>query len=351
MTRILKTSLYLLIIYPFVFIIRKFFPSLNKFIKKAKLIKIKYIKEEQKENIKNNLLQFENKYQIKEYKQYFQDSIEKLSKKETHYFKNEVTNEYFYTKLHYIFRIIDKAKQAIIKLEEVNKDNRKIAYYESSKNASLDDLLNEYTAQLSEQDYKRITSTIGKREIKVKRLIARLRKTHTLFFNYYIVLLTFNWHQGFITDKEDQDAYFLFTNLFEFYRVGHATTNQIHKSVAIQIYNIYKDDFSENELKNIISKLISSSFDLNEDYQNFNNIVEQEPYLKNIIYDFPLFDSNTTLSNKQFKEINRFLVTSNLMFPKQFPRIIRRFYINLCLKNLLDYYQINDHLNFFGFKP
>ena len=78
-------------------------------------------------------------------------------------------------------------------------------------------------------------------------------------------------------------------NIFDFYRVGHATDDQIYKSVAIQIYNIYKNEFTEKELQeDIISPIITSCFDLDKNYSNFNNIYIQEAYIKNLVYNFQM---------------------------------------------------------------
>lgn len=342
-------SINLLIKLPILIIINIFFPILHKFIPKFKQYNIKNITTEQEQNMQKNINLLKNKYVIKDYEEYFHEAIESLSKKEIIYIQNIKTNELHYLKLHYVFKIIDNAKQALSYLENVTKNDKKVSYYESGKKASLDDLYREYTSQLNEQDYKRITLLIAEKEIKFKRLLVKMKKDRDLFFNFYLTLLSLNSLDNLKVKEDEKDTFNLFKNLFEFYRVGHATPNQIYKSVAIQIYNLYKNDFEDNELKKIIAKLLTSTFNLNEDYKNFNNIEEQKPYIKNLIYQFPLFECNTKQSNKQFKEINRFLLTSNTIIPKHIPKFFRKKIINLYLQNLLKYYQIIDSLNFFGF--
>ena len=204
---------------------------------------------------------------------------------------------------------------------------------------------------MNEQDYKKITLFIAKREIKFKRILVKMKKNHDLFFNFYLTVLTLNAFNNLRIKEDEKDAFNLLNKLFEFYRVGHATPNQIYKSVAIQIYNLYKNDFEDNELKKVIAKLITSTFNLNIDYRNFNNIEEQKPYIKNLIYEFPLFECNTKQSNKQFKEINRFFLSSNTIIPKHIPKFFIKKIINKYLQNLLNYYQNVDSQNFFGFCP
>lgn len=55
--------------------------------------------------------------------------------------------------------------------------------------------------------------------------------------------------------------------MFEFFTLGHAPTPQIHKSVAIQIYFIYKEHFTHKKLLDILrdtSRMKHYSLELNK---------------------------------------------------------------------------------------
>lgn len=135
--------------------------------------------------------------------------------------------------------------------------------------------------------------------------------------------------------------------MFDFYRVGHATPKQIQKSVSILLFNIYKDDIKELELKDIIGKIIDYTFNTDTPYKNFNNI-EQEAYIKSVVFNFPIFDSNTKLANKQNMTMKRFLLSNNEYIHELIPKFIKRFFINKYIIKPLSFYLKNDFLTFFG---
>lgn len=279
------------------------------------------------------------------------NAINELIQKETIYLKNINTNELKYQNISYIFNIIDSAKEAIEQLKKVSKDERKVAYYEKGKNSNLDKLVEEYTKMLKEQGYKNLFLTASKREVKLKRLIAKLKKNKSLFFNYYLLFYVTNPIDNFKFKKEEKEQFELVKNLFEFYRVGHATNPQIYKSIAIQIYELYKNQFEEKELQEIISTLITSCFDLDKTYTNFNEIGKQKVYVKNVVYNFPLFECDTKESNKQNQEVIRFFSYSNRIFPRFFPKIFKKKILHYYLDDACHFYHMMDSLNFFGFVP
>lgn len=179
-----------------------------------------------------------------------------------------------------------------------------------------------------------------------------MKRDKSLFFNFYLLIFSLNDISKYKIKEEDKNVLELVINIFDFYRVGHATNEQIYKSVAIQIYHIYKNEFTEKELQEyIISPIITSCFDLDKNYSNFNNIGIQEAYIKNLVYNFPLFECNIKLANEQKKQIFRFFDSTKNLFPKIFPRFLRRKFVNYYLQNLLDFYYMMDSLNFFGFIP
>ena len=148
--------------------------------------------------------------------------------------------------------------------------------------------------------------------------------------------------------KEDMDIFEFMINVFNFYSIGHATPNQIYKSVAIQIYKYYQNDFTKDELEKMIGELIDLCFQTDSPYTNFNNI-DQEPYIKNLVASFPLFECNNDLSLKQYTKVKRFFLAKNLLIPRWVPKFLQRFIINRYIQKPLQYYQRHAFLTFFGF--
>jgi hypothetical protein len=330
-----------------------FYPISYKFKKKYNLYVLKTISNEHKEKLDNLINTYILKFNIDKYNfDNFKSAINKLIEKEDVYIENIQSKELNYLKISYIFHIINSAKVAILELKKVSKDERKIAYYENNKNSTLDNLVNEYTQMLKVQGYKKLYNLASKREIKFKRLLAKMKRDKSLFFNFYLLIFSLNDMDKLTKKEEDKNLIELILNLFEFYRVGHATEQQIYKSVVIQIFSIYENEFKEKELQeDIISPIITSCFNLDKNYSNFNNIGVQEVYIKNLIYNFPLFECDSKLQKEQKKEIFRFFNSTKNLFPRIFPRFLRRKFVNYYFQNLLEYYYKMDSLNFFGFVP
>jgi len=213
----------------------------------------------------------------------------------------------------------------------------------------MDNLIEEYNTYLSKKGHEKISFKSAKKEIKFKRLLARLKKNKTLFFNFYLTIFTLYPmdKKTLKVKKEEEDIFELMQNMFEFYRVGHATPKQIQKSVSIILFNIYKKDIKEIELKEIIGKIIDYAFNTDTPYKNFNNI-EQEAYIKNIVFNFPIFDSNTQLTNKQNITMQRYLLSNNQYIHKLIPKFIKKFFINKYIIKPLPFYLNNSLLTFFG---
>jgi hypothetical protein len=340
------------ITYSILWLLNLFIPILNKFKPKFIRYSLNNVTLEHKELLQQIPNYYKAKFNIDNYfDEKYNKVFNQLIAKELVYIKDIKTNNYNYQTISYIFNIIESAKKAITELEEVSKDNRKIAYYEKNSSASLDDLVKEYTKLLEEQGYKKLSLTASKKEIRFKRLLAKLKRDKSLFFNFYLLIFSLNSLEELNVKKEEKDIFELLLNLFEFYRVGHATNQQIYKSVAIQIYDIYKNEFEEKELQEIISILITACFNLDENYSNFNKIGEQKVYIKNLVYNFPLFEHNTKLAKEQKKQIFRFLATTKNLFPIFIPNFLKRKYVHYYFNDLLEYYYKMDSLNFFGFSP
>ena len=324
-----------------------------KFKKKYNRYILKYITNEHKERLDNLINTYILEFNIDKYNfDNFKSAINKLIEKENIYIENIESKELNYLKISYVFHIINSAKIAISELKKVSKDERRIAYYENNKNSTLDNLVNEYTQMLKEQGYKKLYNLASKREIKFKRLLAKMKRDKSLFFDFYLLIFSLNDIDKLTEKEKDKNLIELLLNLFEFYRVGHATEQQIYKSIAIQIFSIYENVFEKKELQeDIISPIITSCFNLDKNYSNFNNIGMQEVYIKNLIYNFPLFECNSKLQKEQKKEIFRFFISTKNLFPRFIPKFLIKKYVNYYLNNLLDFYYKMDSLNFFGFVP
>lgn len=331
-------------------IINLFYPIFDLLFNKYSQYSIENINEEDMNHINKTIDEISSELDINNlYKNDFNELIKSLSKYEKEYVKDIKTNQLCYLKIRYLFKILKLAKEAISKLEEVSTDDRKISYYENKKYSSLDNLIEEYNIYLAKKGHEKVSFKSAKKEIKFKRLLARLKRNKTLFFNYYLTILTiYPLNKKILKIKKDEEDIFeLFENMFDFYRVGHATPKQIQKSVAILLCSLYKENMTERELKDVIGKIIDYTFDTDSPYKNFNNI-EQEPYIKNIVFNFPIFDCNTDLANKQNITIKRFLLANNQYIHKLIPKFIKRFVLNKYIIKPLPFYLKNDLLTFFG---
>lgn len=332
------------------FIVNRFYPVINLLFNKYLQYSINNIYEENIDNINKTISNSIDKLNIdKIYQDDFIKLIKILSKYEKSYVKEIKTNQLCYFQIRYVFRILELAQEAIFKLDEVNTDNRKVSYYENTKYSSMDNLIEEYNIYLTKKGHEKISFKSAKKEIKLKRLLAKLKKNRTLFFNFYLTIFTLYPAPKEILKlkKDEKDIYELFQIMFEFYRVGHTTEKQIHKSVSIILFNIYKKDIQETKLKDIVGKIIDYTFNTDTPYKNFNNI-EQEPYIKNIVFNFPIFDCNTNLANKQNITMKRYLLTNNQHINKLIPKFIKRFVVNKYVIKPLPFYLKNSVLTFFG---
>ena len=317
-------------------------------------------KEDDKE-IKDKWLSFMQEHNVlEEYQNDCIETLEYFTKFDKAIIFDTEKNNPQYINIQYIFHIISLAKEAIQHLEEVTAEEKKIAYYEENKKCSLDDLIELYIQKLNAKNEHKLSTSASKNEFRLKKYLVKLKKHDSLFMNFYLMLYTIFSMEDIMTKEKDKDKedLELFKDLFQFFRIGHATKNQIYKSVAIQLYNLYKGNISkidlsssttDTKLKEEIGKLINFVFHTDKVFTNFNNI-EQEAYVKNIIYNFPLFECDDKLTKKQVRRFKFYFIGRNSLVSKYIPKFIRKFFLNKMLKTPLSYYQTMVSLTLFGWK-
>lgn len=335
----------------FLVVVNFFYPIFDLLLNKFQLFNLQTIKPEHQDNIDLTLKNFSDDFGIEvENQQQFLNLICKLATVEKTYIYDIQEKEFCYFRIRYVFHIIELAKYALFELNRISKDNKTIGYYEDTKYSSINNLIKEFQAKLDARGHEQIFIKQARREIQFKRLFAKMKKHNRLFFNFYLMMFTLYPIDNMKSkiSKEDMDIFEFMINVFSFYSIGHATPNQIYKSVAIQIYKYYQNDFTKDELENIISELIDLCFQTDSPYTNFNNI-DQEPYIKNLVASFPLFECNNDLSLKQYTKVKRFFLAKNLLIPRWVPKFLQRFIINRYIQKPLQYYQKHAFLTFFGF--
>ena len=338
-------------ILPLFAIINIYYPIFKLLYGKSKRFSMENITPEHKIEIENCIINFADKFKIKEddEKQKFYKAIEKLSKLETSYSYIVKDKQYCYQNIRYVLHIIELARDGITALENTNKEDS-ISYYEEGKNSTVNKLLEEFTKELEEKSKKKkkfLKTSIN--ETKLKRLLVRMKRPNSkLFFNFYLTIFTFYPLEDLKVKKKDEDAFELTKSMFEFLSLGHATTGQIHKSVAIQIYYLYKEkNIERNELLDIIGDLISMSFQTDSPYTNFNKI-DQEPYIKNLVGKFPVFECDNDKSFKQHNKVKKIFIYKSPYLPPIFPLYLKKTIVNKIITKPIDYYRKNAFLTFFG---
>ncbi|EDZ61327.1 hypothetical protein SMGD1_2531 [Sulfurimonas gotlandica GD1] len=356
--KLFNVSLRFIVFLPIIIIISIISTSLFNIFFQNKHYKLKEdINEEDTKEIKDKWLSSANKYNvIEEYKNTYLETLEYFSRFEKEVIFDKEKNNPQYKNIQYIFHIISLAKEAIKHLEEVTADDKKVAYFESNKNSSIDDLIQHYINKLEAKNEDKISTKAARNEIRLRKFIIKLKKHNTLFMNFYLMLFTIYPISNLNIKKEDKDYIEALEDIYEFVRIGHATRSQIHKSVAIQIYKLYEDNISkinlpeyttDTELKNQIGKLIDFIFQTEKPYKNFNNI-EQEGYVKNIVYTFPVFECDNYLSKRQVRRFKFYFSTKNSLVPKYIPKFIRKVALDKTLKEPLSFYQKSVFVTLFG---
>lgn len=348
---IIHFTLHFTIVFPLFVIINIKYPIFKLLYGKFQLFNLLKITAEHKENLDLTIRNFTDDFQIdEEHQERLFKLIQKFAKVEQTYVYDISEKEYCYLRIRYIFHIIELAQYALVALAQVTKDNKKVCYYENKKYSSIEELIEELQNKLDAKGHDQIHIKEARREVQIRRLLAKMKKYNRLFFNFYLTIFTLFPIENMRSkiSQKDMDIFNLMIALFDFYSVGHATPNQIYKSVAIQLYKYYQDDFTKEELEKMIGELIELCFHLDKEYTNFNQI-DQEPYIKNLIGYFPLFECDNNQAKEQFVKVKRYFFAKNLILPRFFPASIRQWTVTKYIQKPLPYYQKYALLTFFGF--
>ena len=261
--------------------------------------------------------------------------IKKFTKLETHFYYNNQC--YIFPEIATLSNILLHAINAIEILESITKENKKLAYYESNKNASLDDLIEHYENKLNEKGENELITESSKKEVNLKKLLTELKIDNATIYNYYLVYLNIFGEQLELNEElKDLEILYLLSN---FFGIGHSTKSQIIKSVALQIYELYKDDSSNlTTLTKDIGELIDSYFETNTPYTNFKNFNKKKPYIKNVVGDFVVFDINDKKNEEQELLIKTFFENNSLDEIKMIDKNELNDYLNLNLPNPIKWY-------------
>lgn len=275
----------------------------------------------------------------------------KFAKTEKVYIKNKHKKEKILPELSLVLQILIDARDAIEKLKLINKSNKKIAYYESSKNSNLDKLIEHFTKKLNLKGEDKISFEISKREIKLKRFIVRLKKRHPLFLNYQLVLFKSFDITKIKTSKNEQQLLNGLNQILEFFTLGHATEQQIYRSIAIQVYYLYINKLTHTDLIKIIGNIIDIVFETEYPYRNFEAFNQEQAFIKNRVANFILFDLNDEIKTQQAQKIHKY-IEKNIIQQSRFYRL--NFMKNLIHKmvyNPLHFTLYMEQIKTFGFTP
>lgn len=203
--------------------------------------------------------------------------------------------------------ILSQGRKALDQLAEVDKDNKKVSYYENKKNASLDDLIDLLRKKLNAENEHKISHPLARREIEIKLLLAIMKKKHPLHINFYLLLYADAKKDDYIASSEhERNTIKVMDEIIEFFEIGHATPDMIYKSIAMQIFELFKSLIPPSELKEIINRLIYYSF--GKDYKNFADFGKKSNYLKNIVGDFVVYDFDDEQTSKKKVRVAKILI-------------------------------------------
>lgn len=339
-----------IIIFIFLSLIEIFIYPINTHLFKKKQVKnIDELTEDEKNQLEDCYENIYEKFNVeKRHKAEFLACLNYFASLESHVIYDSKTHKLCPFNLQYIFILFEQALEGLNLLDTVSKDDKSVAYYEAS--SKMDDLVKIYKDRLNAKNEQELLLKATKNEFRLKKWIAHMRKVHHLFFNMYLLFLTLFPPDKFKMNDKDREILPLMKNLFAFYRLGHATPKQIHKSMAIQIYKLYEmhDSVKRDQLKDKIGDLIDYVMHTDTTYKNFNDI-DQEPYIKNIVNEFLVFDCHTDTSRHQMKSFKRYIVYKNTIYPWWLPRFIRTKFFNKFLDTPLLTYRRMAFITFFGF--
>lgn len=278
------------------------------------------------EDLLNKLSSFENEYRLMEN-------------------KTRVFEKTFLSAL-----ILSQGRNALDLLDDVNGKNKRISYYESKKNGTLDDLIDLWTKRLEGENENKVSHPHARREIEVRKLLAMMKKNHPQHINFYLLhFAEVRNDEYFKTELKKENVYYVINDILDFFEVGHATPDMIYKSIALQIFELFKCDIPLGELKVVIGHLLYYSFA--KEYKNFTDFNRKGTYIKNIVGEFAVFDFDDEKTIKQKKRIGRIFVKDikrSLPFANH-PMFVS--YFDLIISNPLKYRISRLQSKYFGFLP
>lgn len=246
--------------------------------------------------------------------------------------------------------LLSQARNALDLLSEVDKENKKIAYYESKKNASLDDLIDLWTKRLDAQNENKLSHSQSRREVEVRRMLARMKKKHPDHINFYLLLYADIRHdEVFQTDLKKDRLDGVINDILDFFEVGHATPDMIYKSVALQIFELFKEIVPLKDLKEIIAELIEKSFD--KEYKNFSGFDKKAVYLKNVVGDFGIFDLDDQKNQRYRDRITKVFIKNMMRSNPFLKNSMYQSFFDKMRSNPLYFRLSRLYIKYFGFLP
>lgn len=246
--------------------------------------------------------------------------------------------------------ILSQGRNALDLVSDVNGKDKRISYYESKKNGTLDDLIFLWTKRLEGENENKVSHPQARREIEVRKLLAMMKKNHPQHINFYLLhFAEVRNDEYFKTELEKENAYDVVSDILDFFEVGHATPDMIYKSIALQIFELFKNDIPIGELKEIIGHLLYYSFA--KEYKNFTDFNRKGTYIKNVVGEFAIFDFDDDKTIKQKSRIGKLFIKDikgSLPFANH-PMYVP--YFDLIISDPLKYRISRLQSKYFGFLP
>lgn len=250
----------------------------------------------------------------------------------------------------FVVVILAQGRNALDLLSEVNTDNKRIAYYEAGKNGKIDNLIELWTKKLDGGNENKLSHPQARREVEVKKMLAMMKKHHPEHINFLLLhYIDIRNDEYFLKGLQESNIKEVVEDILDFFQVGHATKDMIYKSIAMQIFELFKDRIDASELKEIIRRLVYYCFE--KEYKNFTDFGKKSNYLKNMVGEFAVFDFDDEKTLKQKSRVGK-------IFAKQMKKdfILMRDpkftpFLDLMVSNPLLYRLSRLKIKYFGFLP
>lgn len=246
--------------------------------------------------------------------------------------------------------ILSQGRKALDLQNDVDAKNKRIAYYERNQKASLDDLIDHWNKKLEGENENKISHPQARRELQVKRLLAVMKKKRPQHINFFLLHYAEMKNDEYIMNQlntgQNKE---LIEDILDFFEVGYATPDMIYKSIAIQIFELFKNIVPIGELKEIISHLLYYSF--GKEYKNFTNFNKKEVYLKNVVGDFAVLDFDNEETSKQKKRLGKIFIDDLKKFNPLLQTAQFVPFLEIMAFNPLSYRLLRLKIKFFGFLP